>query len=135
MSSAPNAGSALAFGDSSVYAINQTGSWALDVVDEFATPIAVYRLSDQGDLHARIDRLGAGCQISTFAGSLNAFKHDHLGRGPQIPCGEASLPTAIGLAVVFKDASTGWQLSADGTVVTALDVAAVKERLTHIRND
>ncbi|HEY2729802.1 MAG TPA: hypothetical protein VGK52_07660 [Polyangia bacterium] len=135
-SSAPNAGSALAFGDSSVYAINQTpGSWALDVVDEFATPIAVYRVSDQGDLHARIDRLGARCQISTFAGSLNAFKPDHVGRGPELPCDEGSLPTAIGLAVVFADASTGWQLSADGAVITALDAAAVKERLTHIRSD
>ncbi len=95
----------------------------------------MYRVSDQGDVHARIDRLGARCQISTFAGSLNAFKPDHVGRGPQIPCGEGSLPTAIGLAVVFADASTGWQLSADGTVITALDAGAVKERLTHSRND
>ena len=135
-SSAPNAGSALAFGDSSVYAINQTpGSWALDVVDEFATPVAVYRINDQGDVHARIDRIGARCQISTFAGSLQAFKPAHLADGPKVVCEEGSLPTAIGLSLVFADAGTGWQLSADGQTITALDAAAVRERLTHVRTD
>jgi hypothetical protein len=135
-SSAPGAGSALAFGDSSVYAINQTvDSWSLDVIEEFATPIAVYRISDQGDLHARIDRIGARCQISTFQGSLNAFKDDHVAVGPQIGCPEGSQPTAIGLSVVFADAGTGWQISADGKVITALDAAAVAEAVTHIRND
>lgn len=135
-SSAPGAGSALAFGDSSVYAVNQTGNnWSLDVIEEFATPIAVYRISDQGDLHARIDRIGARCQISTFEGSLNAFKPEHLAVGPQIGCPEGSWPTAIGLAVVFRDAGTGWQISPDGQVITALDAAAVAERLTHIRTD
>ena len=134
--SAPNAGSALAFGDSSVYAINQIpGSWSLDVIEEFATPIAVYRFSDKGDLHARIDRIGTRCQISTFQGGLNAFKADHLGAGPQIPCAEWSQPTAIGLAVVFAEANTGWQISPDGRHITALDATAVKERLTHIRHD
>jgi hypothetical protein len=126
----------LAFGDSSVYAINQTpDSWSLNVIEEFATPIAVYRLSDQGDLHARIDRIGARCQISTFAGSLNAFMPERLSVGPQIACSEASQPVAIGLTVVFADATTGWQLGADGLIITALDATAVKERLTHIRND
>jgi hypothetical protein len=135
-SSAPSAGSALAFGDSSVYAINQTpDSWALSVIEEFATPLAVYRISDQGDLHARIDRIGARCQISTFDGSLNAFKPDQLAVGPQIQCSEGSQPTAIGLDVVFADSSTGWRLSPDGLVITALDAAAVKESLTHIRTD
>ena len=134
--STPNEGRALAFGDSSVYAVNQTpGAWSLDVIEEFATPIAVYRISDQGDLHARIDRIGARCQISTFAGSLNAFKPDHLAAGPQIPCAEQSQPTAIGLAVVFANASAGWQISPDGLVITALDATAVKERLTHVRSD
>jgi hypothetical protein len=132
-SSAPDAGSALAFGDSSVYALHQTpGSWALDVIDEFATPVAVYRLSDQGDLHARIDRIGARCQISTFEGSLEAFKGAHLADGPRVACSEGGLPTAIGLALVFGDAGTGWQLSADGLTITSLDAAAVKERLTHV---
>jgi hypothetical protein len=136
-SSAPDVGSALAFGDSSVYAINQTpGSWSLNVLEEFATPMAVYRINDQGDVHARIDRIGARCQISTFEGSLNAFKGDRLAVGPQIACPESqwSQPTAIGLTLVFAEASTGWQLSADGRVITALDAAAVKERLTHVSN-
>jgi hypothetical protein len=135
-SSAADMGSALAFGDSSVYALNQTpGSWALDVIDEFATPIAVYRINDQGDAHARVDQIGARCQISTFDGSLNAFKTKRLAVGPQIACPEGSLPTAIGLSVVFAESGTGWQLSADGTVITTLDAAGVKERLTHIRTD
>jgi hypothetical protein len=134
--STPDAGRALAFGDSSVYAMNQTpGAWSLEVIEEFATPIAVYRISDQGDLHARIDRIGARCQLSTFEGSLNAFSPDHLGAGPQIPCTEGAQPTAIGLAVVFASSSTGWQISPDGLSVTALDAAAVKERLTHVRSD
>src|SRR5450432_3701516 len=134
-SSAPNVGSALAFGDSSVYVMSQTpGSWSLNVLEEFATPIAVYRINDQDDIHARIERIGARCQISTFAGSLNAFKGDHLAVGPQIACPEAqwSQPTAIGLTLVFAEASTGWQLSADGRVITALDAAAVAARLTHV---
>jgi hypothetical protein len=134
--STPNDGSALAFGDSSVYALNQTsGAWSLNVIEEFATPIAVYRIREQGDLHARIDRIGTRCQISTFEGSLKAFKPDHLAVGPQIPCTERSQPTAIGLTVVFADAHTGWQISPDGTVITTLDATAVKERLTHIRSD
>jgi hypothetical protein len=132
-SSAPGVGQALAFGDSSVYAINQTqGSWALDVIDEFATPLAVYRIDDQNDVHARIDRIGARCQISTFQGSLNAFKAERLAVGPPIACPDSSLPAAIGLSVVFQESSTGWQIAPDGTSITALDAAAVAERLTHI---
>jgi hypothetical protein len=135
-SSAPGAERALAFGDSSVYAVNQTpGAWSLDVIEEFATPIGVYRISDQDDVHARIDRIGARCQVSTFAGSRNAFSPDHLAVGPQIPCTEWSQPTAIGLAVVFANSNTGWHISPDGLVITALDAAAVKERLTHVRSD
>jgi hypothetical protein len=131
--SMPGTGSALAFGDSSVYALNQTpGSWALDVVEEYATPVAVYRLRDAGDLHARIDRIGARCQISTFNGSLNAFKPDRLTVGPQIACPESSIPEGIGLTVVFPGASTGWQIAADGTSIAALDDAGVKEALTHV---
>src|SRR5205823_10611311 len=111
------------------------GSWSLDVVEEFATPIAVYRFGDGEDLHARIDRIGARCQISTFQGSLSAFKAAHLGIGPQIQCPEGSQPAAIGLAVVFAEAGTGWQISPDGRHITALAAAAVTERLTHIRTD
>lgn len=36
---------------------------------------------------------------------------------------------------MFADAGTGWQISPDGQVITALDAAAVAERQTHIRND
>jgi hypothetical protein len=134
-SSAPGAGSALAFGDSSVYALTQTpGAWSLGVVEEFATPLAVYRLSDTGDLHARIDRVGARCQISTFEGSLKAFKGDHVAIGPKIVCPEEGLPTAVGLDVVFDQSSTGWQLSADGQTITALDPDGVKEALTHVQS-
>jgi hypothetical protein len=132
-SSAPGAGSALAFGDSSVYALNQaTGAWNLGVVDEFATPVAVYRISDTDDLHVRIDQIGARCQISSFQGSLNAFKPDRLAVGPKIACPERSIPTAVGLAVVYQQSQTGWQISADGMTITALDAAAVADSLKHI---
>jgi hypothetical protein len=135
-SSAAGAGSALAFGDSSVYALAQApGTWSLDVIEEFATPLAVYRLSDQADLHARIDRIGGRCQISTFQGSLNAFKPDPLAVGPGIACPESSFPTAVGWAVVFSESSTGWQIGPDGTTIAALDAVAVAERLTHVRNN
>jgi hypothetical protein len=135
-SSAPGAGKALAFGDSSVYALAQTpDAWSLNVVEEFATPVAVYRFGDHADLHARIDRIGARCLISTFEGSLTAFKPDRLAVGPQIACPEGSFAAAVGLAVVFAESSTGWQLSADGKTITPLDPAAVAERLTHVRND
>jgi len=133
---APDAGRALAFGDSSVYAINQqTDGWSLDVVEEFATPIASYRLRDVGDLHARIDRIGMRCQISTFTGGANAFRGPRVGAGPQIPCAETSQPMGIGASVVFPDSSTGWDIGADGRVITALTPDEVAERLTHVRND
>ena len=134
--STPTGASALAFGDSSVYALNQTDAgWSLDTIEELATPLAVYRFGDADDLHARIDRIGARCQISTFAGSRNAFNPDRLAAGPPIACPEAGWPTAVGLAVVFDGSGTGWQLSPDGRTITALDAAAVKERLTHVRHD
>lgn len=134
--STAGSGAALAFGDSSVYALAQTpGAWALTTIEEFATPIAVYRLSDAGDLHARVDRIGSRCTISTFQGSLNAFKSTPLATGPQIACPEGGLPSAIGLAVVFSESSTGWQVSADGTSITTLDAAAVAERLSHIKSN
>jgi hypothetical protein len=132
-SSAPGTGSALAFGDSAVYALTQIpGAWSLDVIDEFATPMAVYRISDQDDLHVRIDQIGARCQISAFQGSRNAFKRDRLSVGPRIACPERSLPQAVGLAVVYPESKTGWQISPDGRSMTALDPASVDERLTHI---
>jgi len=135
-SSAIGAGAALAFGDSSVYALTQTpGSWALTTIEEFATPIAVYRFGDRADLHARIDRIGSRCEISTFQGSLNAFKPTRLAKGPAIACPEAGYATAVGLSIVFGESGTGWQLSADGTSITALDAAAVAERLTHVKSD
>src|SRR5262249_35615228 len=132
-SSAPGAGRALAFGDSSVYALSQTpGAWSLSTVEEFATPVAVYRISDAGDVHVRIDRIGARCQISSSSGSLNAFKPERVGVGPAIACPEQWVPAAIGLSVVFEGSQTGWQVSADGSTFTALDAAAVAERLTHV---
>jgi hypothetical protein len=135
-SSAPGAGSALAFGDSSVYAINQDAAgWSLNVVEEFATPIATYRFRDRGDLHARIDRVGTRCQISTFQGRANAFAGPRLAAGPKIACSESSWPMGIGPSVVFADSLTGWDIGADGQTITALAPAGVKERLTHVRND
>jgi hypothetical protein len=134
--STPNAGRALAFGDSSVYATNQgPQGWTLDVVEEFATPIAVYRISDKGDLHARIDRLGTRCQISTFQGSAKAFNAQTLAAGPPIACTETGFPSGIGLTVVLADSSTGWRLSADGLSITTLTTAEVKEQLALVRND
>jgi hypothetical protein len=82
LASSPTAGRALAFGDSSIYDISQdTQGWSLDVLEEYATPIAVYRINDSGDVHARIDRLGARCKISTFSGSLKAFTATPLAFG------------------------------------------------------
>lgn len=134
--SSPTAGRALAFGDSSVYAFTQGAQgWVKDVLEEFATPFAVYRMDDTGDLHARIDRIGARCKISTFSGSLQAFAPAHLATGPDIACPESGSPMAVGLAIVFSGSSTGWQLSQDGTAITAMTADQVKEALTHVRND
>jgi hypothetical protein len=136
LDSSPTAGRALAFGDSSVYAINQgPAGWSREVIEEFATPLAVYRLRDEGDVHARIDRIGARCQISTFSGSNHAFEPARLAVGAQIDCTESGSPTAVGLAVVFPQANTGWQLGADGTTIAVLDAAAVAEAVKKIRYD
>jgi hypothetical protein len=136
IASSPTAGRALAFGDSSIYALNQgADGWSREVLEELATPIAVYRINDTGDLHARIDRIGARCWISTFSGSLNAFGPTQLATGPTIDCPEYGSPIAVGLAVVFSGSSTGWGLSPDGLAITALSAAEVKEALTRVRND
>jgi hypothetical protein len=136
VSSSATSGRALAFGDSSIYTVNQSADgWSLGVLEELATPIAVYRMNDTGDLHARIDRIGARCQLSTFTGSLKAFAATQLATGPVIACPETGSPMAIGLTVVFSSASTGWRLSQDGTTITSLSADEVKEALTHVRND
>ena len=136
VASSPTAGRALAFGDSSIYALGQdTQGWSLDVLEEYATPIAVYRINDTGDVHARIDRLGAGCKISTFSGSLKAFTSTALASGPTIDRPESGAPMAIGLDVVFSSASTGWSLSQDGLTIALLSADQVTEALTHVRND
>ena len=136
ISSSPTAGRALAFGDSSIYSLSQgTQGWSREVLEEYATPIAVYRINDSGDIHARIDRIGARCEISTFAGSLQAFAPTHLATGPVIACPESGSPIAVALDVVFSGSSTGWHLSADGQTITSLDADQVKEALTHVVYD
>jgi hypothetical protein len=136
IASSPTAGRALAFGDSSIYALNQdTNGWSLDVLEEYATPIAVYRINDTGDIHARIDRIGIRCQISTFSQSLNAFAPTRLATGPTIACPETGSPIAVGLDVVFSGSSTGWHLSQDGMTISALSADQVQEALTRVRND
>jgi hypothetical protein len=134
--SSATAGSALAFGDSSIYALTQgTQGWSREVLEEYATPIAVYRTSDNGDVHARIDRIGARCQISTFSGSSQAFAPTHLATGPTIACPESGSPIAVALDVVFSGSSTGWHLSPDGLTITSLTADQVKEALTHVVYD
>jgi len=136
IASSPTAGRALAFGDSSIYSFTQgTQGWSKDVLEEFAAPFAVYRIRDSGDVHARIDRIGARCQISTFSGSLKAFAPTQLATGPAIACPEFGSPTAVGLAVVFSASSTGWRLSQDGLSMTAMTAAEVAEALTHVINN
>ena len=133
--SSPTTGSALAFGDSSIYAFNQsTQGWSLDVLEEYATPFAVYRVSDTGDIHARIDRIGSRCLVSTFSGSLNAFDPTPLASGSTIECPESDSPMAIGFDIVFSSSSTGWQISQDGTSITTMSADGVKEALTRVRN-
>src|SRR5262249_44085127 len=78
------------------------------------------------------DQIGARCQIATFRGSLNAFKPNPLAVGPRVACPERSLPRAVGLAVVYPQSRTGWQISVDGLTITALDAPSVDERLTHV---
>ena len=136
IASSPTAGSALAFGDSSIYAFTQdTQGWSKDVLEEYATPIAVYRINDTGDIHVRIDRIGARCQISTFSGSLKAFAPTQLATGPTIACPEYGSPMAIGLDVVFSGSSTGWGLGQDGLSITTLGADEVTEALTRVRYD
>jgi hypothetical protein len=131
--STPNAGRALAFGNSSVYATNQgPQGWTLEVVEEFATPIAVYRIRDKGDVHARIDRIGTRCQISTFQGSAKAFNVQSLTAGPPIDCMETDFPMGVRLSVLYANSSAGWDLSPDGLSIVKLTAAEVKERLTHV---
>jgi len=134
--SSPTTGRALAFGDSSIYALDRDAQgWSLDVLEEYATPIAVYRISDTGDVHVRIDRIGARCQISTFSGSLQAFAPTQLAAGPVIACPESGSPMAIGLDVVFSGSSTGWGLGSDGLTITSLTADQVAEALTHVVYD
>jgi hypothetical protein len=135
-------GRALAFGDSSIYALAQNTQtaqnaepWSLKVLEEIAAPIAVYRLNDTGDVHARIDRIGAHCQLSTFRGSAHAFDPTLLASGPKIDCPESGSPVTVDLAVVFTGSSTGWSVSRDGLSLASLSPAEVKEALTHVRND
>jgi hypothetical protein len=136
IASSPAAGRALAFGDSSIYDLSQDAQgWSREVLEEISTPFAVYRINDSGDVHARIDRIGARCDISTFSGSTKAFAPTRLATGPSIACPESGSPMAIGLAVVFSSASTGWRLGRDGSSITALTADEVKETLTHVRND
>ena len=136
LDSSPGAGSALAFGDSSIYVVNQDSQgWSKDVLEEYATPIAVYRINDAGDVHVRIDRIGARCQVSTFRGSLNAFSPTQLATGPTIACPESGSPMAIGLTVVFSSSSTGWRLSQDGLTITSMTADEVTEALTHVIDD
>lgn len=134
--SSADAGRVLAFGDSSIYALEQSDQgWALGVLEEFFTPFAVYRIADHGDLHARIDRLGARCKISTFSGSLSAFAPTSLATGATLACPESETPVAVGLAVVFSGSSTGWGLSQDGQSIRTLSIAEVKDALSHVRYD
>ena len=136
LDSSPTAGSALGFGDSSIYAFNQgSQGWSKSVLEEFAAPIAVYRINDTGDVHVRIDRIGARCQISTFGGSLNAFAPTQLASGPIIACPESGSPMGIGLTVVFSSSSTGWSLSQDGLTITAMTADQVAAALARVRND
>src|ERR1044071_6468614 len=97
--------------------------------------MATYRLSDQGDVHARVERLGTRCQISTFSGGAHAFTGPALGAGPHIACTETSWPMGIGESVVFADSLTGWDIAADGRIIRALTTDEAKERLTHVRDD
>jgi hypothetical protein len=136
IASSATAGSALAFGDSSIYALTQgSDGWKRDVLEEYATPIAVYRISDTGDVHVRIDRIGARCAIASFTGSLKAFDPTPLATGPAIACPESGSPMGIGPDVVFTGSSTGWRFTPDGLTITALTVDEVKEALTHVVND
>ena len=136
IASSPAAARALAFGDSSIYALNQDAQgWSREVLEEYATPIAVYRINDTGDVHVRIDRIGARCEIASFSGSLKAFAPTPLAAGPVIACPESGSPIAVGLDVVFSGSSTGWHLTPDGLVITALTADEVKEALTRIRSD
>jgi hypothetical protein len=136
IASSPTTGRALAFGDSSIYDLQQGAQgWTMNILEELAVPFAVYRINDTGDVHARIDRIGTRCQISTFSGSLQAFAATRLASGPAIVCPENSSPVAIGLAIVFSGSSTGWRISADGLTITPLTADEVKDAFTHVRYD
>ncbi len=136
LSSSPSAGRALAFGDSSIYALAQDAQgWSVEVLEEYATPFAVYRIAEGGDVHARIDRIGARCEISTFSGSAQAFAPTRLAAGPTLKCPEYGSPVAVGLEVVFSGSSTGWRIAADGLTITALTPDEVKQALERVVDD
>ena len=102
---------ALAFGDSSIYALTRTGQdWSLKVVNEFATPIAVYRIGDANNLVARVDRIGSTCTIVVKARTGDSKGAEEVANGEQIACSEYGLPLGIENAVVFAASETGWQV-------------------------
>jgi hypothetical protein len=121
----------LVFGDSAAYLVDRTsGDWALSTLREMFVPFATYRLSDTG-LHARVDRVGSKCRVSTFAGDAGIFGAAPLAQ-TDVSCGEGSTPIGFGSALLWSDTRTGVQISADGAkidVLQAPDVVALLEKL------
>jgi hypothetical protein len=122
----------LVFGDSATYFVDQTsGDWVLSTLREMFVPFATYRLSDTDDLHARIDRVGSKCRVTTVAGFGNIFGDGHLAQ-VDVPCGEGSLPTGFGTSLLWPDTRTGVKISADGKQIDILSADDVVATLAKI---
>ncbi len=131
-----NSDRALAFGNSSVYALdrNETG-WKLQTIKEVATPIAIYRLSDTNNLRARIHRIGSKCTMSTHKNAAKKKTETTIETSGFVACPEYGLPVGIENAVVFPSVKTGWQIDRKSGSITELTPKEVDDFVAKIRRD
>ena len=111
---------ALAFANSAAYFVDRTsGEWALSTLRELFVPFATYRLNDNGDLYARIDRVGSRCRVTTHKGDPNIFESAQLAEAI-VTCGDYDAPTGKGSNVLFNQTRTGVRISPDGLSIQLL---------------
>jgi hypothetical protein len=121
----------LVFANSAVYVVDHTsGDWTMTTLRELFVPFATYRVDDKG-LHARVDRVGSKCRVTTYAGDAGIFGAEHLAE-IDVACPENGLPIGYGKSLLFGETRTGVRISDDGralTPVAAAEVEATMKRL------
>lgn len=110
---------ALVFANSAAYLVDRTtGDWALRTLRELFVPFATYRVSDDGDLYARLDRVGSRCRITTHKGDPNVFETKALAE-TIVTCDDGA-PIGKGKNVLFNQTRTGVRISPDGLSIQTL---------------